>query len=181
MTVNNSHRSAFFIPVIMAFIITGCSPSDKTADVSVNKVNNIEKVASASIEKVDANSQLKFAPTVDEDRTGLWLGGSPPINKRASGIDTYYRMSVGSKPNRLLVTLQFEGVKADDAFFYFKGLDGAEVALAQPVKWLLKANVVSEVTFEVKVPDTVSYLTLYTFQNGRGAARAFKLEPTKHL
>ncbi|WP_077338660.1 hypothetical protein [Pseudocolwellia agarivorans] len=180
MKIANSPCFALFAPIIISFVMMGCSPETTDTKASLSSGHE-DKVEHVKVKKVSVNKSLEFAVTVDESRSGLWLGGSPPINKRASGIDTYYKMSVGSKPNRLLVTLQFERVTADDAYISFNALDGAEISLTQPLKYKLKANKVSEVTFEVAIPETPSYLALYTFQNGRGASRAFKLKETKHL
>ncbi|WP_196797959.1 hypothetical protein [Colwellia sp. PAMC 21821] len=177
-------RCIFLVKLLLvAFITSGCTPSDKNVEDLVNDSNNraqAAKVAPMPTDKISVKKPLDFAPTVDKPRTGYWLGGSPPINKRSSGIDTYYKVTPSNKPKHLWVTLQFEGVVSDDAFIKFNAIDGAEVVNNQPKKWLLKADIISQVTFEVKVPVTISYLTLYTFQNGRGASRAFLLEETNH-
>ena len=172
---------AFFISITLTIFSTGCSPSDNKADILVNEESNKSvDVSPKLIKKSSVKKLLDYAPTVDGTRQGFWLGGSPPINKRASRIDTYYKMVASKKPNHLLVKLQFEGVKSDDAYITFQALDGAEIAVTQPLKWLLTADAVSEVSFEVKIPETVSYLTLNTSQKGKGSSRAFILEETKH-
>ena len=118
-----------------------------------------------------------FAPTVEGDRRGIWYGGSPPINKRASGIKTFYQLKEGEKPNQLLMKLRFEGVVADDALVRFKAIDGARFELSdQRFEWRLKPNVASEISLSLIVPATTSYLTILTFQNKSGSSRAFLLK-----
>ncbi len=51
-----------------------------------------------------AEGDLPYAQEAEE-RKGIWRGGAPPINKRMSGIDTYYRIKQGAKPNQLAVRL----------------------------------------------------------------------------
>ena len=179
--ISSSPCFVFFTSIVLTLFFTGCSPSDNKADILVNEESNKSlDVTPQLIKKNSVNKLLNYAPTVNERRQGFWLGGSPPINKRASRIDTYYKMVASDKPNHLLVKLQFEGVKFDDAYITFKALDGAEIVSTQQLKWLLKADAVSEVSFEVKIPEKVSYLTLYTSQEGKGASRAFILQETKH-
>ncbi len=179
--ISRSPCFVFFTVIVLTLFFTGCSPSDNKADILVNEESNKNLDVTPKLTKKNSvNKLLNYAPTVDERRQGFWLGGSPPINKRASRIDTYYKMVVSDKPNHLLVKLQFEGVKSDDAYITFKALDGAEIVSTQQLKWFLIADAVSEVSFEVKVPETLSYLTLYTSQEGKGASRAFILQETKH-
>lgn len=102
------------------------------------------------------------------------------MNKQASKINTYYRIKKTDKPNLLYITLQFEGVVYDDASVTIKTIDGAKFEHSgQQTTWRLRPNAVSEISFTVIVPDHPSYLSLNTFQNGRGAARAFLLKASK--
>lgn len=167
--------------LFVTFITFGCTPDDKNAGNLVRDSDHVAKITKTSpapTEKVSVKKSIDYAPTVDKPRAGHWLGGSPPINKRASGIDTYYKVTPSNKPKHLWVTLQFIGVISDDAYIKLNTIDGAEIINNHPVKWLLKAEAISQVSFEVKVPKTVSYLALHTFQNGKGSSRAFILEET---
>lgn len=183
--VGKTHLSCFahISLLLISMILFACSPNEQKIKSNENNAsgNSVEtkKVVVKSAEQVEVTHTVNYASVVDEPRTGIWLGGSPAVNKSAAEIDTYIRIVPASKQNHLLVALQFEGAKFDDAFISFKPLDGAEITERYPTKWLLKPHVISQVKFEVKVPKTVSYLTLYTFQNGKGAARAFILEKTK--
>lgn len=169
--------SAFW-PLIL---LTGCDNANENRVNTANQSQDVVKSTQlTAVEKPTSedlqNEILLYAPTVEQHRIGLWHGGAPPINKRASGIDTYYRIKPGETPNHLTMTLRFEGVTADDAKVSFRTLDGAKFKQRnQKTQWRLKANSVSELEFTVVVPDNVSYLTLDTFQNNQGASRAFVL------
>lgn len=126
---------------------------------------------------VVASKSLPFAPITTEKRTHSWQGGAPPMNKRSSEINTYYRLRTLDKPQHLQLTLQFEGAKSDDARVSFQLIDGATFVFAdQQTKWRLRPNEVSEISFSLIAPKQQSYITLTTFQNNHGAARAFLLE-----
>lgn len=190
------HKNAYsLLLVCSAFLslslLTGCDNANenslKTANQSKDVVAPTELTTElTAVEKPTSmdqpNEVLRYAPIVEQNRTGSWLGGAPPINKRASGIDTYYRLQPEGTPNHLLMTLRFEGVTAEDAKVSFRTLDGAKFKQAnQQAQWRLKAHAVSEVEFIVVVPNSVSYLTLDTFQNNQGASRAFVLALPKRL
>ncbi len=109
---------------------------------------------------------------------GIWQGGAPPINKRMSGINTYYRINSAEQPEQLEVLLHFEGAVASDAYVEIKAIDGAVIqAPAKHSRWKLKPGVASEISLLLQVPPHApSYLALYTYQNGKSAARAIELK-----
>lgn len=151
----------------------GCNQASYDATAPAQGV----KTSGADTAVTDKSSAPAFAPTVEGERKGLWLGGAPPINKRQSGIDTYYQLRAGDTPKHLTMKLRFEGVVADDALVRFSAIDGARFEPAsQRTEWRLKPNIASEVTLNLVVPSTTSYLILSTQQNKRGASRAFLLE-----
>lgn len=133
-------------------------------------------------EQIVKEEVVPFAPTISTERKGSWFGGAPPLNKRASKIDTYYRIKAAKKSNHFSVTLRFEGAIHEDAKVTFRPIDGAKFKQKeQRNKWRLKPNIASQVSFIVVVPSNISYLTLDTWQNGKGASRAFILEkPIRH-
>ena len=176
VNVNRLRGVKLLQPVIMLCMITGCTPGAKE-DEAANQRANIVVEAKQSV--ATKSEVAVFATIVDATRDGTWLGGSPPINKRASGVDTFYKIAKDKLSNHLKVTLRFEGITAEDAYISFSAIDGATLLPEQQTKWRLKSNEVSEVSFEVVVPESVSYLTLYTYQNGQGASRAFLLEETQ--
>ena len=166
-----------FFMLFTTALLFGC---EKSKDIAV--INDAESLALSSAKNIFQKQEtMIFAPTAGKERKGLWHGGAPPINKRASEIDTYYRIKAGVKPNQLKMTLRFEGVTSDDAKVVFRAIDGAKFDLQnQQTQWRLEANIASEVSFTLLVPDNLSYLTLDTFQNNKGASRAFKLKvPTR--
>lgn len=172
--------------LLFCTLLSGCDKPNKvevvrpkTEIIPVTQiVTKAEASSSALIE--DTNATEVFAPTVESERLGNWLGGAPPHNKRASGVLTYYRIKAADKPNHLIMTLRFEGIVADDAKIVFRPIDGAKFAQTdQPSQWRLTPNMVSEITFTVVVPNGISYLALDTFQNNQGASRAFLLETSR--
>jgi hypothetical protein len=186
-SVGNKHENAYYLALVFSVLLSlvtlsGCEKSDDETLESNDKSGHTvlskglpNTVKSASFAEI--NKAIVFAPTVDKNRKGLWLGGSPPINKRASGIDTYYRIKETDQPNQLTITLRFEGVVGDDATILVRPIDGAKFNPSnQRTKWRLKPNMISEITFTVVVPEGVSYLALDTFQKNQGAARAFILK-----
>lgn len=168
-----SSRFAFvFFVLVSSASLSGCENSETGA--AIKEVESTK--LSAVTEVIHSEETTVFAPTKEKERKGMWRGGPPPINKRASGIDTYYRIKSAGKPNHLKMTLRFEGATFDDARVAFRAIDGAKLdPLGQRTQWRLKPNVASEVSFTVVVPDNVSYLTLDTFQNNKGSSRAFIL------
>lgn len=171
----------YFVLLIIAFL-SGC---EKTDDETI-AVNTIAEQTSAISTKTlksspiimqEANKTEKFAPTVENDRHGRWLGGIAPHNKRASKVDTYYRIKAAYMPNHLTMTLRFEGILADDAEIAFRPIDGAKFKIPdQQSVWRLKPGIASEITFTLVVPNNVSYLALDTMQNNQASARAFVLK-----
>lgn len=174
--------AAKIIVVAMALLnVIACSPQEQNPDIQhTGNLKQIDKPNSVTV-PLNTQSVINIAAIATKKRGSSWLGGSPPINKRASGIDTYYQILATNKPNNLLIKMQFEGVKYDDAYISLKTLDGAKLVNKDASKWQLNANEVSEVTFEVSVPENISYLSLYTFQNGKGATRAFLLRLFQHF
>lgn len=167
-----------FFVLLSSTSLSGCENSEDS-----NIAKDLEsKKLSLVTDVVNSEETSVYAPTVKKKRKGLWFGGAPAINKRASKIDTYYRLKFEGKPDHLKMTLRFEGAKSDDARVAFRAIDGAKFeASDQRIHWRLKPNVASEVTFTVVVPDNISYLTLDTFQNNQGSSRAFILEiPARH-
>ena len=183
-----SSRSYCLVPLyfilLSSCLLSGCAKPDNNekalspkAETTLAKQNVNKAEVSASSETQDIQKMEVFAPTVESERHGIWHGGPPPINKRGSGIDTFYRIKTSDKPNHLTMTLRFEGVVADDAKVAFRPIDGAVFARSdQQSQWRLKPNTASQLTFTIVVPSGISYLALDTFQHGKGAARAFVLD-----
>ena len=144
-------------------LLSGCGkPAEKVEAISPKTeistvTQNISKEMDSRVLIDDANKSEMFAPTVENERHGVWLGGPPPLNKRASGVVTYYRIKATDKPNHLSMTLRFEEIVADDAKIEFRPIDGAKFALPdQRSLWRLKPNTASEITFNIVVPDGIS-------------------------
>lgn len=174
--------SLIFGVVLSLIMLSGCENFD-VKEAHSKQESSLIAVSSDITKKAkttaldEVHEPLTFAPTVEQKRTGSWLGGAPPINKRASGINTFYRIKSAGKPNHLVMTLRFEGVEYDDARVEYRTLDGAKFKIKNPkTQWRLKANTASEVTFTLVIPDGISYLALDTFQNNQGASRAFILK-----
>ena len=173
------------IPVYSALLamtlLTGCEKPDNNVVSVSSKVEEVPAKLSKALVKTSVIEHVNkievFAPTVENERHGKWLGGIAPHNKRASKVDTYYRIKAAEKPNHLTMTLRFEGIFADDAKIAFRPIDGAKFKLPdQQSVWRLKPGTASEITFTLVVPDSASYLALDTMQNNQGAARAFVLK-----
>jgi hypothetical protein len=159
---------------VCALLALGCSPAENEP---VGQVASISVDPAPSYLKGNNTSQEVFASTAAGERQGVWKGGPPPQNKQKAGISTYYRIKTGSEPGTITMVMRFEGVKSPDARVDFKLLDGARFEpLGQRNEWRLKPDVASQVSLTLAVPETVSYLTLNAFQNGRASARAFILE-----
>ena len=149
------------------------SPITKESSVKQN-ITKTAAIANASIEETTETEV--FAPTVENERRGRWFGGIAPHNKRASGIETYYRIKAEEKANHLTMTLRFEGISSEDAKVDFRVIDGAKFKqIDQRTHWRLKPNIASEVIIPLVVPDGISYLTLDSSQNNKGSSRAFVL------
>ncbi|MCI2285780.1 hypothetical protein L3081_23370 [Colwellia sp. MSW7] len=186
-SVGDRHSSVYplslvFSVLLFLILLSGCENADDKTSLPQHKSVPIAVAAdlttkAKSIALDNKQGTSVFAPTVDNKRTDIWLGGAPPINKRASGINTYYHIKPEGNPNQIVMTLRFEGIKFDDARVEFRTLDGAKFKEKdQQTQWRLKANTASEVTFTIVVPDGISYLSLDTFQNNQGASRAFILK-----
>lgn len=171
---NYKHRRAsFFLGIVLISSIAGCNEVSDELSVLAQS----DRVRTDSHNDTIDTTQSAFAPTVEGERQGLWRGGPPPINKRQSGIDTYYQLTADDKPGHLTMKLRFEGVVADDAKIQLNGIDGARLEpSSQRTEWRLKPNTASEITLTLTIPTHVSYLNLLTFQNSRGSSRAFLLE-----
>lgn len=158
---------ARYLTKLLAFAISVACAGQTAASTHTDKLSVDESISA---------TEVMFAPTVNTERKGKWLGGAPPLNKRAAKISTFCRMEAMDDPNQIKVTLRFEGAKHDDAQVQFRPIDGAKFAQEKfSERWRLMPNTTSQISFTVIVPPTLSYLTLHTSQNNKGASRAFIL------
>ncbi|WP_158971179.1 hypothetical protein [Paraglaciecola sp. L3A3] len=162
------------LTIFSTAFLFGCENPDK--DALQIAVKSESSSSGETLTKQVKSKAIDFAPTVSSERKGLWLGGAPALNKRVSMIDTYYQLKAGNSPDQVIMTLRFEGAKTKDARVSFKPIDGAKFLHAeQRAQWKLKPDIASQVTITLVLPKNTSYLTLNTFQNGKGASRAFLL------
>ena len=117
---------------------------------------------------------LEVAPRASK-RTGRWQGGAPAINKGAAGALVYFTVKSIDGPVAV-ASLQFEGIRLDDARVLVQLLDGAEWRHAsQRTAWRLPPGTASELTLDIVLDDAPTLLSVYVEQGGQGSARAFAL------
>lgn len=97
--------TAFTLLATTLLNVVACSPQEQNKTMQVTQSSALNIDTELNSKPIDTQSIQNRAQTVTTPRSSSWLGGSPPINKRASGIDTYYQISATNKPNQLLIKM----------------------------------------------------------------------------